>query len=289
MFVSDRIVYLQMQKTASTHIAKTLQAIVGGEQHLQHMRLAIEPGDRLVMASIRSPWAWYVSLWAYGCREGGGAHGLYHRVTADPPTMRELVRRSAHDLRVHRRLPRDVVTEVRTLQKRQRGTRTDLWRPVYSDPDDVHAFRSWLRLMYDPARAHELPGQPPRYGDTGLPGHAGYMTFRYFTLLADERAGMGRPGALATLEAVEFFDREHTVHDDMIRIEHLHEELLRVLERAGYDLDDRQRAELARRCTTKTNASPHRSVRDYYDPETLDLVAERESFLIEKYGYSVPE
>src|SRR6185503_14274720 len=79
MFVSDRLIYLQMQKTASTHVARVLAEVVGGEQHQQHIRLRVEPEGRLVAISIRSPWDWYVSLWAYGCREGGGRSGVFQR------------------------------------------------------------------------------------------------------------------------------------------------------------------------------------------------------------------
>jgi hypothetical protein len=141
MFVSDKLIYLQMQKTASTHIAKTLAAVVGGEQFVQHQHLAIDPDGRLVVASIRNPFSWYVSLWAYGCRGGGGEHGLYNRVTAAPPTPTEIVTRSITFARAKRKLPTPVLREARELRARQRSTRTDLWRRVYTNPDDVVAFR----------------------------------------------------------------------------------------------------------------------------------------------------
>jgi hypothetical protein len=78
------------------------------------------------------------------------------------------------------------------------------------------------------------------------------------------------------------------VHDDMIRIEELESEVRRVLARAGYDLSAEQEAELVRQCHTKTNVSPHLSDREYYDDEALELVAQREQFLIGKYGYKPP-
>jgi hypothetical protein len=289
MFVSDKLVYLQMQKTASTHIAKALAAVVGGEQHLQHRRLVIDPGDRLVVASIRNPWAWYVSLWAYGCRGGGGESGLYNQVTASPPGLTDIAARSFRYARAKRRLPTSVIRDARDERRRGRAVRSDLWRAVYTHPDDVTAFRGWLRLMFDPERAHELSGQPPRYGETGLAAHAGFMTFRYFTLLADDRARMAPSSALDSLDAVRAFDREHTVHDDMIKIEHLEPELVRVLERAGYELDASRMVTLQRHCNTKTNASEHLTVREYYDDDALELVATRERFLVEKYGYEPPE
>jgi hypothetical protein len=115
------------------------------------------------------------------------------------------------------------------------------------------------------------------------------MTFRYLRILADDAARLMDPGVLDSLESVRTFDREHTVHDDMIKTECLEPDLLRVLARAGYDLTPRQLADLSDRCRHKTNASPHLRDRDYYDDESLELVATRERFLIEKYGYAPPE
>src|SRR5881394_2338445 len=114
MFVSEKLAYLQMEKTASTHIAKVMAQIVGGEQLVQHIHLTRDPFDarlpvdvsnRLVVASIRNPWSWYLSLWAYGCRGGGGRYGTLHRLTAAPPTMGDLLRRSFVYARAKRRLP----------------------------------------------------------------------------------------------------------------------------------------------------------------------------------------
>jgi hypothetical protein len=213
---------------------------------------------------------------------------LYQRVTAAPPSWPAIAKKSVTTALAERRLPTDVLQRSKAERARQRATRTDLWRPVYTHPDDVTAFRAWLGLMYDPDRAGEMPGQPPRYGETELCRHGGFMTFRYFTLLADDRARLGQPGTLGSLEEVRAFDREHTVHDDMIRIEDLEAELTRVLKRAGYELDAGQCAELAQRCRTKTNSSPHLRDRDYFDDHALELVATRERFLIEKYGYEPP-
>jgi hypothetical protein len=288
MFVSDRLVYLQMQKTASTHIAKTLAAVLGGDQHVQHQQLDFDPGDRLVVASIRSPWSWYVSLWAYGCRGGGGRYGLYNRVTAAPPGLADLAKRSFVYARAKRRLPVPVLQEARQERAWHRRVRGDLWRPVYTHPDDVDAFRGWIRLMFDPERADDLPGQPPLYGQTDLRFHSGFMTFRYFTLLADDRAALATSGLLDSLESVRAFDQAHTVHDDVIRIECLESELRRVLSRAGYELSEEQSNELHERSTRKTNESPHLTDADYFDEETSRLVGERERFLVEKYGYSAP-
>ena len=273
MFVADKLVYLQMPKTASTHIAKALDAVVGGEQHTQHHRLKTDPEGRTVVVSVRNPWSWYVSLWAYGCRGGGGEHGLRNQLTAGPPSARDVAARSWQYPRRNRAVPIGVLRDARAERERARSTRTDLWRAAYTSPDDVAAFRRWLGLMFDAERAHELSGPPPRYGELPLRNYSGFMTFRYLTLLVDDRASFAVPGALDDLAALREFDRTHTMHDDAIRIEELESELRRVLARAGYDLSAEQDAELVRQCRKQTNVSPHLGDREYYDDEALALVA----------------
>jgi hypothetical protein len=81
MYIADRLIYLRLQKTASTHIGKFLQSmipgrLIGGHRRLQERRLAVR---RYIIGSIRNPWDWYVSLWAYGCQ---GKGGLYKWLTS---------------------------------------------------------------------------------------------------------------------------------------------------------------------------------------------------------------
>lgn len=285
MFVGERLIYLQMQKTASTHIARILTDVVGGEQHQQHLRLEIEPGGRLVVGSIRSPWSWYVSLWSYGCRGGGGRWGIRNLLTERPPAVRDVARDALRHARATRSLPRTVIDEHRRLRERHRGIPTALWRPVYTDPTDANAFRQWLRLVFDPTRARDLH---PLFGVSELRFAAGFMTFRYFRLFARSLDDLERSDAFATSDAVGAYDATSTVHDDMIRIEHLDEDLPRVLGRAGYGLDPAQTERLREWCSARTNVSPHEADAFYYDAETSAMVADRDQLLVSKYGYRPP-
>ncbi|HEX5616065.1 MAG TPA: hypothetical protein VFZ83_13005 [Acidimicrobiia bacterium] len=285
MFVGEKLIYLQMQKTASTHIARILADVVGGEQHQQHLRLEIDPEGRSVVGSIRSPWSWYVSLWAYGCRGGGGRWGIRNLLTQPPPTALDTAREALRYARAKRAFPREVLDEHQRLREHQRGTPVELWRPVYSDPTDAGAFRQWLRLVLDPTRARDLH---PRFGASDLRHHAGFMTFRYFRLLARDLDDLDRPGQFTSFDAIREYDATSTVHDDMIRIEHLAEDLPRVLTGAGYELDDDQTARLREWCGARTNVSPHEDDAFYYDDETRALVADRERLLVDKYSYAPP-
>ena len=76
MFVSDKLIYIQLHKTACTHIASLLSNCIGGkiifgEYVGKHNWLQDYNTDRLIIGSIRNPWDWYVSLWAFGCINKG--------------------------------------------------------------------------------------------------------------------------------------------------------------------------------------------------------------------------
>jgi len=87
MLVGERVIYLQLQKTGSTRITDLIQATVGAEERHKHDRIRREDladpeiAARRILGSIRSPWSYYVSLWAYGSRRAGG---IYERTTATP-------------------------------------------------------------------------------------------------------------------------------------------------------------------------------------------------------------
>ena len=80
MFVTDKLIYLQMQKTACSHIAAMLAETVGGRKIGLHIPLPrrLHSTDKHVVGSIRNPWDWYVSQWSYGC---AGRGALRNRLT----------------------------------------------------------------------------------------------------------------------------------------------------------------------------------------------------------------
>ena len=69
---SDKLVYLELQKTASTFICSTLVDLFGACVFARHGPLADEDRSKFVIGSVRNPWDYYVSLWCFGCQKGGG-------------------------------------------------------------------------------------------------------------------------------------------------------------------------------------------------------------------------
>jgi hypothetical protein len=110
MYVAERLVFLQLQKTGCTHIAKLLSKLVPGRQMAKHSRApaGLIDGSRAVVGSVRDPWDWYVSLWAFGC----GRQGALYELLAGGDSARHAA-----------------------------------WRRVYADSGDPALFRQWLAMI----------------------------------------------------------------------------------------------------------------------------------------------
>ena len=66
MFVSEKIVFLELHKTGGSHIGHLLSSLLEGEQVGKHNTLKDLYRNRTILGSIRNPWDWYVSLWPMG-------------------------------------------------------------------------------------------------------------------------------------------------------------------------------------------------------------------------------
>lgn len=117
MFVSDTIVYVQLQKTGSTHIAELFSRFVGGKKKGKHNKpkSILMQSSRKFISSIRNPWEWYVSLWTYGC---DGRGGLCERLFATK--------------------------------------NAEIWRHCYADSRRPELFRQWLGMVYNPSFTSDL-------------------------------------------------------------------------------------------------------------------------------------
>jgi len=267
VFVSDRYVFLELQKTGSTHIRALLKELVGGALVGKHNQVTPEllDGSHVILGSIRNPWDWYVSLWAFGC---GRLGDLYATATR---------RRRA---RGHGWRSNPITALGRLAEELRRDP--DEWRRVYADPDDPEAFRRWLFLALE-----HLPYQAYDYGAPSLGRHVGLMTYRYLHLYcatAGDGAALARLGSFG---AAVTFEREHNLVDHFIRTEALEDTLIEALQRSGTELSAGQLVRVRDRQRSNTS-SRRRGTSDFYDAATAALVAERERLLIERFGYLSP-
>lgn len=255
MFIGDKIMFLELQKTGSTLVQHVLSSLdfVTGRLVGKHNIIENTPeaqnvdGHVLKVGSIRNPWDWYVSLWAFGCTGQGSVY-------------------------------------VKTTQNKRRPPGRENgadWMACYLDADDPNQFRTWLKRMFHRKTrgdfGEDFAGHP-------MSGITGLLTYRYLRLFTIPTS-VNIPG-LNNKKRIQYHDFNHNFVDHMIRFEHLLADLITMLRKAGYRIDKQQMTQLTDLVSDKINASSHRHYTDYYDRKTRKLVAKHEWLIIRKYGYT---
>jgi len=269
VFVADKFIFLHFEKTAGTHVLRLIETIVDGEKYGKHNRLpaSMVADGRPVLGAVRSPWDWYVSLWSYSCDTFGG---LYYRQTN--------VGFHGYGFRTH---PWIAMTSVLNQMIRP----TEMWRHLYSDVNKPELFRAWLVEMFNPERRFDIGNG---YAQSPLSSFSGYMTFMYMYLFVRDTRTLFDRKYLSGPEAMDAFFRDNIRHDFVIHVENLEEDLIDVLDRLGVELNDENRHAI-RSAKPVNTSSRKRSLGYYYDDSSLRLVADREAFFIERFGYKAPE
>ena len=267
MFLSDELLYVQLQKSGSTHIAMLLEklfegeTVIGAAKH-RPVTVAERESGRPVFCSIRNPWNWYVSMWTFGMEHKG--------------------------IRVHltrRRFKRFVWPRGSFPVSREffDELRKDVaaWRAVYTSPDDIDAFRAWLRRITDPTFAIDLR---EGYARSGIAAACGFMTWRYLYLSCRDVHELA--GAERSLDDVRAFDERRNFIAAYIRQENLEESLIEALE-TMQPLTDEQKT-IIREGGNHNRSERPLPVAAYYTDELIELVAERERLIVETFGYTPP-
>ena len=278
MFVTDKLVFIELHKTGGTHICTMLNRLVGGQQQGKHNRLDERYKGRFILGSVRNPWDWYVSLWAYGC---GGEGSVRIQTTR------------RYDLSYYRRqLPKEMGIKMLGLSRLSRQISSDISKPVsrwqwcYEDYEDPDRFRAWLHLLLDSDRYHDI-GEG--FGFSPISNQFGLLTYRYFKLFTDIGQELYSSRRLATLGGLGSAWDRYSYMDYIIRNEKLEEDFSSALEAAGIDLTPAQQEQLTEGQGKKINTSRRNETSFYYDSETSKLVADRERFIIERHQYQEPE
>lgn len=289
MIDSEKIIYLQLEKTGCTHIARLLSESVGGKQVKKHNPLDdFQQTDKLIIGSVRNPWDWYVSLWAFATK---GDEKIYKNVTQKSLKNALKTYSGTEDFGNFKKwfsqspVSRGLSIAINSFHGLyyELNKPTDLWLESYEDSHDPFKFRLWLKLIMNKRRAKDLG---IGYGQSELSEFAGLMTYRYCRLYIKNFLLESKNYTINTLSQLVDFDKKLNILDDIIKMESLESDFLRIVEKAGYNPADEQIKKVIEK--PKTNASKRFETSFYYDMETLQMVAEREKFLIDKYKYKPP-
>ncbi len=251
MIEYDNFIYLDVYRTGSTHVIALLEKIceTGLLKASRHSSLTkIRPwgfaGGKPVFTTVRNPWDWYVSLWAYG---SDGKSAIRRHLT---PHVSEAGMAALYD----KRNPRQ-------------------------------AFSRWLRMMHDPAELNRVMKE--HLPESGLAPVVGLYTYRFlrvttrFPRLLLRRPFIGSPqGARRHHRLLKAYDtvlRNETLDNDLISFIAAHP--------AGFKA---AAAEIIRAAAARPANTSNRSLasyRDYYSSSDAGLVASRDRFFIDEFGY----
>lgn len=269
MLITDKLIYLELQKTGCTHTLKILSelfkdnyTIVGKHNTYDAIskRILGDFNNKQKIGNIRNPWDWYVSLWAFGCQNNGE---LFVRLTTK-------------GLRFINNEGIKVIAN-RVFTKSHSRIDPEIWKKLYADPNNKENFREWLRLIL--LEPNHYIGE--HYKSIPLSNFAGFLTHRYLRLYTN-RKGMD---IINSKEALLEYDKMHNFMDLVIRNETIHQELLENIDLIGGERN--KLVEILNKYQTRTNKSTReRDYRFYYDAKSVDCVLRYDSFLIDKYNYS---
>lgn len=282
MFVSEKLLYLELPKTACSQIRDLFEYLVGGQNVGKHNRPSKDllNSGRAVIGSIRNPWDWYVSLWAFGCDSKGVLH---KRLTSRELKGNGLLGGYASAMQPYSIFPFLLNNLLKPCND---------WKRLYSDSKDPALFKEWLYRLLD-----TNSGAKYTFGDgyafSPVSSYAGLYTFSYLQLfLQNDLALFG--DKVGNLEKLKDLDQESNILDYVISVENLESDLVKTLNKIGFEFEKKDVDKIRsfkptwhKDKSTLTNSSSRvRDYKYYYDSGAKDLIQELESHIILKYGYS---
>ena len=278
MYLSDKLVYVELHKTAGTHIGRCLQSILPGKQVGKHNRLPKDLRQRHIIGSIRNPWDWYVSLWAYGCSKKGS---VWHQ-TCDKVNLRYYREQLTREMGRSSLSPGMLLRQLLSDFKKP----TEQWREVYRDSSSAEQFQDWLTLVFSFERRFDLR---EGYGFSPLSMVTGLMGYRFFKLYSSLDENIYSKKLLNQNSDLLDLWNQHGFVDSFVRQENVIDDLLLALERAGEILSSSQKANLLKFDRQITNSSTRLETSHYYNKESIDLVNQREKEIIKLFNYLPPK
>lgn len=255
MWITEKLIYLQMQKTGSSHIVHLLKNYIGGKKKGVHNHLKKYNKNKFLVVSVRNPWDWYVSLWRFGCNQKG---------------------------EIHRRLTQEAPEVMAKINKNKSEKVAEKWNSVYANPEEPENFRNWLKLIYNPWRMKDLR---ENYHKSSLSAFAGFMTYRYCKFSLKD---FQPETVIEDFSALKAYDEKNNMINGVIKTESLEEDLINVLQQAGHEIDATIINQIYASKSQTKNATKRHPSSFYYDAETIALVAEKDKFIIEKFSYLPP-
>ncbi|PSP07703.1 MAG: hypothetical protein BRC54_03835 [Cyanobacteria bacterium SW_7_48_12] len=190
-----------------------MKEVLGGEFVGKHNQVSSDlfTKGKIFLGSIRHPWEWYISLWAFGCDNQGG---VFSRVTKSKGfNFREVGWKN----NPYAAFQAFLFSFYRSPEK---------WKRIYRDVNDASAFREWLYMMHDQEYCHDI-GEG--YGTSSLSKIAGLLTYRYMKLFCCKYGEIAKMNAISKIETLMEYEKENCLIDYFICNNNLESTLFKAL------------------------------------------------------------
>ena len=264
MYISDKFSFTELHKTAGTHLGKWLKILAPGKQIGKHNRVPTEFRNRVMLGSIRNPWDWYVSLWAYGC-DGKGS--VFHQ-TCNGINFRYYREQLTREMGRHYLSPTILFCQLLADGRKP----VNQWQDCYQDSNNPQGFKNWLKLMF--SDKHKLDMREG-FGFSPVSNKAGLLTYRFLKLFTDLEQNLYSRSYWRQNSSIMDIWSKHKIADFFIRMENLEDDLIQAMSLAKVDISEENRTALIESRQKKTNTSSRLPVTHYYDAESIEWIRSR--------------
>jgi len=269
MFISDKLCFLELGKTGCSYIREILsQNIQQGV--LTHIHDTINDNllnsNRFFLGSIRNPFDWYVSLWAFGFFKKKKAP-LYSNLTSRRINPFRLSSINKNYLKKTKFISNQFFKDIDNNKK------------LYSDPLNINNFREWIKIILKKKNKDQL-GE--HYAISNTNKFIGYMTFHYLLrFINPSKLYMLFNNEIGTYEDLKSFDKKSNFIKSIVRFENIDQDLLKIFNQLNIQVDEEKI--LQKKPVNKSIRL--RDTMSYYDNETINIVRQNDSLIFEKYKY----
>jgi hypothetical protein len=253
MIEFDKLIYLDVYKTGSTHVFNVLKKVTGKKPLRVSRHSALTEVHRLrwkngkfVFATIRNPWDWYVSLWTFGANED--------------KSFSQKVRDAAGE---------------------------ELGRKLYDHADPKASFPLWLKTVLDPDFIARMEGKS--LATSGMAEIMGVYSYRFMRITTPFPSIMLRRWNIGSIDRAIAYQKRWATYDEIYRSEQLDETLAQLVSERGEALGFRPDALKFVKRSEKLHKNPSArtlsSYRDYYTDELAELVGRRDRMIVDMFDY----
>ena len=269
MFISDRLCFLELGKTGCSYIREVLSENIP-QGNLTHIHDTIDSellnSNRFFLGSIRNPFDWYVSLWAFGC--------LHKK---KDPLYSNLTSRRINPFRLSS-INKNYLKKIKFISN-QLIKSIGINKKLYSDPLNVDNFREWIKMILKKKNKNQL-GE--HYAISNTNKFIGYMTFHYLLrFIKPNKLYMLFNNEINNYEDLKNFDKNFNFIMSMLKFENIDQDLINIFNKLNIPIN--KTVILQKKAVNKSVRL--KNTMDYYNDETIKIVRQNDSLIFEKYRY----